>query len=75
MIKWGQGLTNVDSDVLKKLLGLLHRDEPVCPLDITELTRVGLQYASDDLEVLRGLDRAGVRAVLVAVLAERKSRS
>ena len=65
-------LTSVPTDDLKKALGLLHRGELVCPLTPLELTRNGLQNHLDAmLGHLRGLDTAGVRAVLTAVLAER----
>ena len=70
----GEGLTPVATDALKHLLALVHRDELNVPLDVSEFTRIGLQDAAEDLSLLRGLDKAGVRAVLVAVLAERKAR-
>lgn len=54
------------------LLRLLHRDELSFPLTPLELARIGLQEPSERiLGTLRGLGRDGVRAVLVAVLAER----
>ncbi len=65
-------LTSVPTDDLKKALGLLHRGELKFPLTALELTRTGLQNHLDALlGHLRGLDEAGVRAVLTAVLAER----
>lgn len=67
-------LTSVPTVDLKKALSLLHRGELVCPLTPLELTRNGLQNHLDAmLGHLRGLDTAGVRAVLTAVLAERIS--
>lgn len=66
-------LTSVPTDHLKKALGLLHRGELVCPLTPLELVRTGFQNHLDALlGHLRGLDTAGVRAVLTAVLAERQ---
>jgi hypothetical protein len=55
------------------MLRQLHRNELTCPLTPAGVVCLGLQ---DDMEavfsVMRGLDQSGVRAVLVAVLAERK---
>ena len=63
----------VDTDALATALRSLHRGELECPLTIPGLTRVGLQYVAPDLlHALRGLDEDAVRAVLVAVLAERR---
>lgn len=69
------GLTAVSSDDLKKLLRHLHRQEISCPVSAGELARVGLQDRAEPLlRVMRGLDEAAVRAVLVVVLAERDER-
>ena len=66
------GLRPVSTEALKVALRSLHRGDLTTPLTLEGLTRVGLQYtATELLEVLRGLDDSGVRAVLVAVLAER----
>jgi hypothetical protein len=67
-----RGLTGVTTEQLKTALRMLHRGELEAPLTIVGLTRVGLQnVANEFLDHLRGVDTAGVRAVLVAVLAER----
>jgi hypothetical protein len=67
-----QALTSVPTDDLKKALLLLHRGELGVPLTALELTRHRLQPHQDALlGHLRGLDAAGVRAVLTAVLSER----
>ena len=72
MLNAAVGLTEVEEKALKSLLAFTHRGELSFPLDIQELTRVGLQHcAANLLGVLRDLDEPGVRAVLVAVLAER----
>lgn len=69
------GLQAVPTQDLRKALAALHREEMRCPLDITELTRFGLQHvALELLSHLRGLDARAVRAVLVAVLAERQEQ-
>ena len=66
------GLTEVRAEDLKKLLGLLHRAEITCPLNVVELARTGLQHATNPLlNHLRGLGPEAVRAVLTASLAER----
>ena len=72
MLGAAAGLTEVRTDDLKKLLGLLHRGELNFPLDTGELARVGLQHcATEMLAMLRGLDGPPVLAVVVAVIAER----
>ena len=69
------GLTALREDELTNLLKFLHRDEIELPLTIETLTRIGLQHRHDVvMGALRGLDRAGVRAVLVCVLAERRQK-
>jgi hypothetical protein len=68
------GLTQVATDDLKALLRHVHRGDLACPVTPEGLARVGLQDRTEGiLHGLRGLDEAGVRAVLVAVLAERES--
>ncbi len=68
----GVALTQVADDALKQLLRAVHHSDIALPLSLPELTRHGLQHcASPLMAALRGLDAAGVRAVLVAVLAER----
>lgn len=66
------GLRQVSTEVLKKLLGHVHREELEFPLAPIPLAAVGLQAHTEPLmNHLRGLDGKGVRAVLVAVLGER----
>jgi hypothetical protein len=65
-------LTGVPTHELQTLLRFVHRREIVVPITPAELARVGLQHRSEELmQSLRGLDDAGVRAVLIAVAAER----
>ena len=72
-IALGRGLADVPTPQLQVLFRALCRDELKCPMDAWEVARFGLQSWQAELgDALRGLDRAGVRAVLVAVLAERK---
>ena len=66
------GLTEVQTEDLKRAFQLLVRGELNCPLSPWELARCGLQHTTEAmLGTLRGLDAAAVRAVLTAVLAER----
>jgi len=65
------GLKAVKSSDLKLLLKAVHRGELPCPITRIGLATTGLLRLGDDLDALRGLDEAGVRAVIVAVLAER----
>jgi hypothetical protein len=65
-------LTGVPTEELKQLLRLVHRGEIAMPITPVSLAFVGLQHrAAELMQSLRGLDDAGTRAVLVAVLAER----
>ena len=69
------GLVDVATEHLEHLLRLVPKNEIACPLDAVEIARNGLQTQQESLlGKLRGLDRDAVRAVLVAVLAERRSR-
>lgn len=69
----GTGLVHVDTAALTTLMRAVYRGDLTCPFDIADLARVGLQYcAADLLGHFRELDEAGVRAVVVAVVAERR---
>jgi hypothetical protein len=69
----GRGLRDVPTKDLKRLLQQLHRKAIDCPLTADGLACLGLQDRSEALlSSLRGLEGSGVRAVLVAVLAERR---
>ncbi len=72
MIGAASGLTEVPTDDLKRCLRAVHRGDLPCPVTADTLALVGLQDRSPPLlETLRDLPEAGVRAVLVAVIAER----
>lgn len=72
MSNFPMALTGVPTDELEQLLRYVHRGQISTPLDPAAVALVGLQQRSEELmQSLRGLDEAGVRAVLVAVLAER----
>ena len=66
------GLREVSTRDLKELLRFVHRGALSCPIDRIGLATVGLLRLGDDLSVLADLDERGTRAVLVAVIAERR---
>jgi hypothetical protein len=67
------GLTELTEAELKKLLRHVYRGELPCPISADTLACVGFQSRHEWISAaLRGLDAAGVRAVLVAVIAERR---
>jgi len=74
MLGAGKALTAVKTDDLKALLRAVHRGELTCPVTAKALAEVGLLRLGDELDFLRGLDEPAVRAVLVAVIAERVGR-
>lgn len=69
-----RGLVGVSDADLVALLRAVHRGELTCPISRIGLAQTGLLRLGDDLEALHGLDERGVKAVLVAVLAERRAR-
>ena len=72
MIGAGAGLTDVPTEDLKRALQAVHRGTLPCPVTADTLACVGLQDRSPPLmESLRGLEAPAVRALLVAVIAER----
>ncbi|NOY24436.1 MAG: hypothetical protein GXP62_01050 [Oligoflexia bacterium] len=69
------GLSEVKDVDLKKALKVVHSGQLSAPLSLPELTRCGLQHCANDLMAeLREVDTAGLRAVLVCVLAERRAQ-
>lgn len=71
---WGEGLTGVRTTDLERALRMHVRGELDLPVTIIGFARVGLQHCAGPLlDALRGLDAAGVRAVLVVALAERRA--
>jgi hypothetical protein len=67
-----EGLTSLTTEQLKKLLKYLHDGSLELPLTAHSIATVGFQFRHQELTgAMRGLDEAGVRAVLVCVIAER----
>lgn len=72
MIGAASGLTVLSTDELKKLLSLLHKGHLTAPVTTESLTCIGFQYRNEVLMGhFRGVDTSGIRATLVAVIAER----
>lgn len=67
------GLVRVPTEVLVHVLRLVHRGELPCPITPVGVVTHRLQDVADDLDLLRGLDRRAVTAVLVAVISERRA--
>lgn len=69
------GLVDVPTPQLENLLRRLIRGDLTFPLTKPGLMAMGYNDVATAFQTLRDLDARGVRAVLVAVLAERKARS
>ena len=65
------GLSSIDSVYLKQLLKLVYQNKIECPFSRTVLLNMGLNAVAESGDILFGLSKQGVRAVLVSVLAER----
>lgn len=69
------GLLDVSTRALETLLRAVHHGRTEVPLTPVGLAALGLQEdANVILNHLRGLDAPAIRAVLVAVIAERRKR-
>jgi len=74
-MSFGLGLVDVSTRSLETLLKAVHHGRTELPLTPIGLAALGLQEdANAILGHLRGLDATAVRAVLVAVIAERRNR-
>lgn len=69
----GRALTEVATRDLELLLSRLHKRQLVAPVTHQSLLHAGLPHLVDRVGFLSGLDEAAVRAVLVAVIAERRA--
>lgn len=69
------GLVGVPTDHLERLFRRLVRGELVLPLTKASLLAMGFNEVAVSGDLLLGLDARGVRAVLVAVIAERRRSS
>lgn len=69
---YGAALTALTTLDLERLLRALHKGTLRVPVGPAELHVAGLSYLVDKVDFFRGLDERAVRAVLVAVIAERR---
>lgn len=67
-----RGLTRVPDSDLEELLRAIHAGRVEFPLQGPGLLLLGLNRLADEGASLMGLDERGVRAVIAAVLAERR---
>lgn len=71
---FGRGLSEVPTEDLEALLRAVHRGRLEFPLRRQGLLLLGMNRLAEHASLLQGLDERGLRAVLVAVLAERRRR-
>ena len=69
---YGSALTHLADKDLENILRRVHQGALPLPVTTRSLHAAGLSYLVDKLDFLLGLDERGLRAVLVAVLAERR---
>lgn len=69
-----RGLTELDTDQLTDLLRKVHHGTLPCPFSRATLLSMGLNVLAERGDLLFGLEARAVRAVLTAVIAERRPR-
>lgn len=69
-----RGLSRVSEDDLVRLLRTVHRGEIAFPITRATLIACAFGHIEGELDLLVGRDQAGARALLVAVIAERRAR-
>jgi hypothetical protein len=67
------GLTRVSTEDLTRLLRIVHRGTVAFPISRGSLVLCAFGHLEGELNLLVGLDQAGARAMLVAVIAERRA--
>lgn len=65
-------LTAISDDQLKVILRLVYRGDLSCPFGRSDLLKRGLNAVAEEGDLLFGLDRSAVQAVISAALAERR---
>lgn len=65
------GLRHIQTERLKALFKLVVAGKVVAPVSNMILHLAGFSDVADQMEILYGLDQAGLRAALVIALAER----
>jgi len=69
-----RGLSAVPTEQLLRLLRLVHRGHLPFPISRASLIASAFGDLESELDLLVGRDQAGARALLVAVIAERRAR-
>ena len=67
------GLTSLSDDQLKTILKKVYQKNLQCPFHRSDLLVRGLNAVAEEGDLLFGLNEAGVRAVISAVLSERRT--
>lgn len=66
-------LSNLSTDVLKKLLRLIHQDKVEFPLNAVRIACIGFQQHHDELmHSLRDVDAIASKRIVSAIIIERK---
>ena len=67
------GLSNLSDEQLKVVLRQVYSKELPCPFKRSDLLLRGLNAVAEEGDLLFGLDELGVKAVITAVISERRS--
>ena len=67
------GLTSLSDEQLKVVLKRVYSKELPCPFKRSDLLLRGLNAVAEEGDLLFGLDESGVKAVITAVISERRS--
>lgn len=67
------GLSRVSTEDLTRLLRIVHRGTVPFPISRASLVLCAFGHLEGELDLLVGRDQAGARAMLVAVIAERRA--
>ncbi len=68
----GKGLRDVPEEQIVAVFRALYRGDLEAPIQRSDIMLMGLHAFAESGDVIFGLDDRGARAVLVAVLAERR---
>ncbi|MAD61855.1 MAG: hypothetical protein CMH49_10155 [Myxococcales bacterium] len=67
------GLSSLSDEQLKAVLRRVYSKELPCPFKRSDLLLRGLNAVAEEGDLLFGLDELGVKAVITAVISERRS--
>ena len=65
------GLKHIPTERLKALFKLVVAGKVIAPVNMPVLHLAGFSDVADEMQIVYGLDQAGLRAALVVALAER----